>query len=333
MPGSLDLGEKFMTEQQPGNSLEQDIPYEVAFDAHRGTSFSPEKRADQERAGYAQTLTQDLADLTALANTDEKRATLAEEFKRYRAGYRERTLTELRAKARCVSTMIAGPARFPVDRQRKAGDVADRRVRDLLEYRERALAAIRKTLCPEDRPIMSGDEDAVERLKSNIEESEKLQERMKMVNVAIRKNLKTGPEAMLKAVVDVGFSPEAAAALTKREPGYEQGFPDYKIRNNGANIRRMKERLVALERAKAMPAKSIQGTGARVEDSPAENRVRLFFSCKPAAEIRERLKRGGWRWAPSVGAWSAYRNLNTIAMAAELVGAPTGVSIGAKTIS
>jgi len=265
-----------MSEQLP--DFEQDIPLQVAMDAHRGTSFLPEKRAEQERADYAQTLIQDRASLDALADTPEKSAALVGEFARYREGYKARTLAYLSARARCMSAMITGPANFPITRNSKKSDAADKRLHELLEYREHALDAIRKTLQPELRPIMSGDMDAIERLKSKIAEEEVRREAIKARNLACRK---------------AGLPPA-------HEP--------WELTNRGANIRRMKQRAEQIKKTQAIPPSTVQGVAARIEDCPAQNRVRLFFPGKPAEDVRAQLKQRGFRWTPSLGCWQAFRN-------------------------
>jgi hypothetical protein len=164
-----------------------DIPRGLAAGAHQGTSFVPETRAQQEIDGYAATLAADFESLSRFADTDDKRATLLTEFGRYRVGYKLRTIALLSAKARCVSTMIAGPSGFPVGRARKASDRADARSSELVEFRRRALAAIFRVLRPEAAPVMSGDDDAVKRLREKLDTVENEQERMKDANAAIRK--------------------------------------------------------------------------------------------------------------------------------------------------
>ena len=300
--------------------FEADIPAGLAQAAHAGTSFVPEKRATQEKAEYAGTLTGDWARLSALATTEEKRAALVEEFARYRASYGARYRAYLSSRSRCLSTMIAGPSKFPVRRMEKRNAVADRRCSELLEFRERALAAIRKALCPELAPIMAGDADAVERLEAKVMKAEQLQERMKAANAAIRKHAKAGAAAQAWALVALGFPESLALKLLENVPGHGMGFPHYELTNNGANIRRMKERLEGITRAKATPDTAQDGEAARVEDCPGENRVKLFFPGKPAAEVRETLKRGGFRWAPSEGAWKAYRHQHTLDLARKVAG-------------
>jgi hypothetical protein len=90
--------------------------------------------------------------------------------------------------------------------------------------------------------------------------------------------------------------------------------------NNNANIRRMKDRLAEVSRNKVQDVSEIQGDNARFEDCPADNRVRLFFAGKPDEATRTDLKRSGFRWSPSIGAWQAYRHNHTIAKAKLVAG-------------
>lgn len=299
------------------SDLIHDIPEDLARAAHAGTSFVPEQRGEQERAGYATTLALDWGALAKLADTEAKQATLAVEFERYRQGYRRRFLAYLGARSSCLSTMVAGPSNFNTRRAQKRGASADRRATELGEFRERALAAIRKALCPELRPIMAGDTDAVERLREKIAKAEALQVRMKQANQAIRKHARAGHEAQVAALTALGLP---ADLLTPDFAG-RVGFADSELTNNNANIRRLKERLAAVERAHTEATVEIEGENARLEDCPADNRVRLFFAGKPPADVRERLKRSGFRWTPSLGCWQAYRNHNALSIARQEAGA------------
>ncbi len=288
-----------------------DIPIDVARAAHRGTSFSPEQRGDQERDHYSRQLARDYAALAKFADTDGKRASLVAEFARYRNGYRDRYLRRLMAMSRCMSTMITGGSKFPVARQAKASDRADKCTTELIEYRERAIAAIRRALDPAAGPVMAGDADAVERLTAKIAEAERAHERMKDANEAIRRHKadSDAPTATRNALTALGFTHADVTWILAPDPMGRIGFPTYAIQNSGAELRRLRARLEALTAAKATPASECTSPGGiRLEDAPADNRVRLFFPDKPDAAVRERLKRNGFRWTPSLGCWQAYRN-------------------------
>ncbi|HEV3256590.1 MAG TPA: hypothetical protein VG013_06915 [Gemmataceae bacterium] len=293
-----------------------DIPQDLAQAAHAGTSFVPDRRARQEQADYAATLRADYDQLAMLADTEEKQAQLAEEFERYRAGYRRRALARLRSDSRCLSPMITGAARFPVQRNRKRLDIAHKRLNELLDFRTRALAAIRKALQPELRPIMAGDANAADRLREKVAQAEELQARMKATNTAIRQHAK--PEAQVAALVALGHPEARARELLRPDFCGRIGFPGYALQNNNANIRRMNERLAGIENAQATPETVQEGKAARLEDCPAENRIRLLFPDKPALAVRDRLKANGFRWAPSLGCWQAYRNPHSLQVAADV---------------
>lgn len=298
----------------------QDIPYELAYNAHRGTSFVPEKRAESAQSEYAATLTADYAALEKIADTPEKLALLDTEFERYRAGYRRKTLDYLGSRNGMVSTMIAGPSGFPAARMNKKSESIHRRLTELIEYRERALEAIRKKLCPGLRPIMAGDADAVDRLADKIAEAEKLQHAMREANKIIRKAPKYKPtDEKIAAITALGLSESRARQLFDANYMGTVGFEHFELSNNNANIRRMKERLAQISRNREAENVTIEGENVRLEDCPAENRVRLFFPGKPAADIRSRLKSCGFRWAPSIGCWQAYRNTRTIETAKAMV--------------
>ncbi len=302
-------------------NIESDIPLSAAIAAHNGTSMVPERRGESEQSGYAETLRADYESLSKLANTDEKRALLDDEFATYRAGYRSKTLAWLHSRSRIVSTMIAGPSNFPVRQMEKRGNWAHNHLQELLSFRERAMEAIRKKLCPELRPIMTGDGDAVERLAAKIEKAEQLQAAMKAANKIVRSKPKNeSTPAKLAKLAELGISEATAAKLFEADFCGRIGFPDYSLTNNNANIKRMRSRLVGISRAKQEPESEAEGEHAKIEDSPTDNRVRLFFPGKPDADVRGKLKSNGFRWTPSLGCWQAYRNGRTQAIAREVAG-------------
>lgn len=286
------------------------IPAELFRTAHQHTSFTPEARGDRERAGHEAQLAADLESMRAEAAAGGTTDLLPAEFARYVSGYSARLSAYLASASRCASSMITGPARFPVERMRKRADVAHKRMQELTEYRERALAAMRRTLRPELRPVMSGDADAPQRLAAKIAEAEREQQTMRDANAAIRKHKAAGPEAQCAALMALGFPATAAAQLLKPDFAGRVGFADYRLTNNSANIRRMRQRLEQVTAAQAAPVTTTEtaANGVRLEDDPPANRVRLYFPGKPDETTRAALKKNGFRWAPSLGAWQAYRN-------------------------
>lgn len=186
-----------------------------------------------------------------------------------------------------------------------------------------------------EQPILASDPKAVEKLKAKIAELEKLQAVMSGVNKAMRSARKAGPqaqvEAMVKVLVEYGMEAERAKArafeLLKPDFAGRVGFAAYELTNNNANIRRLYERIEQVGKQQATPASQEEGTKARFEDCPMENRVRLFFPGKPDAETRSRLKHNGFRWAPSLECWQAYRNWSSLRTARIEAGLPEKATV------
>jgi hypothetical protein len=82
-----------------------DLSYDLAVQAHRGTSFDPEKRARSHQEDYAAHLNTLYADLQKQADTPEQKAILETEMKTYREGYTKRYTAWLGAKGRIMSPM------------------------------------------------------------------------------------------------------------------------------------------------------------------------------------------------------------------------------------
>lgn len=316
-----------------------DIPFSTAKAAHDGTSFNPEERGKQEVEGWCQTMAQHYTNLRkAHAPTPEKVAILDAAWERFRAGYRTRYLQWLRSRAGIVSTMIAGPANFPVRRMEKRNQAAHRRLEDLTTFKERAVRAIVSELHPEWKPIAKSDSDALERLQAELRELERTQEMMKAANAIIRKHHKDRDECVRQLVI-LGLSEESAREITTPNSWKGIGFPSYRLTNNSANIRRVKGRIAEVEKLHEFQRQVEQREGggmlkgplADVELAPGENRIRLHFPAKPDRDTIQELKSNGFRWAPSLGAWSAYFKRSTLAKAKELAGltqAPEAITHG-----
>lgn len=80
-----------------------------AQNAYNGVSFSPEKRGTQIIKDYSKALE---SDLKAIEDEETK--------EEYKSKFIQLFLNILNAKSRTISPMITGPARFPVERNRKA---------------------------------------------------------------------------------------------------------------------------------------------------------------------------------------------------------------------
>ena len=294
--------------------------------AFRNTSHFSDQRGQRALEDYGQALSHYYDELAQFAETEEKKLVLDQEFTRFRNKYREFYIDWLQAESRCASWFVTGPANFPVERMKKKRTWAENKWALMMDFRKRAINAIEKTLRPELRPIMAGDSNAVERLKEKLAEAEAFHDLAKKINSAIRQNVKGGREAQKAALLGLGLSELQAAEYLTPNVFDLMGVPKYSLTNNNANIRRMKSRLMVIQRDQAKAPTEALGTNARFEDSPSENRVKIFFPGKPSEEIRARLKSKGFRWTPSKGCWQAYRHAWTVATAKEIAGVAENAS-------
>lgn len=198
---------------------------------------------------------------------------------------------------RCPSVLVAGPSNFPIRKKEKQNAADDKNHR---EYQE--IHGILEKIRGVGLGGISGDDpDALEKLRRKLTSLEKAQERMKAANAAIRMKDTQAGDAKLK---ELGYSPEDIKAL--REPDFckRVGYPAYMLSNNNANIRRIRERIAALEKQKERgDAGGWKFDGGEVVVNTEENRLQILFDEKPDADLRAELKGAGFRWAPSQGAW------------------------------
>jgi hypothetical protein len=297
-----------------------EISSSLAVGAFSGTSFSPERRGESVRNDYAQTMQNAYETLKQHAIKGGTLDLLNAEFERYKSGYRKRTESWLRTHSRCISSMICGPSNFPVRRAQKRNDVEHKRLTELVEFGERGLRAAIRNLRPDWRPIMAGDADAITRLEEKLVSLRARQDRMKAINAA-HKAFKRDPQTL----EDSPLSQQDKDLIRRYVPAYTwepHPFAPFQLTNNNATIRTAEKRLEQLQAAKSAPTSEQESAdGIRLEDAPADNRVRLFFPGKPDADVRAKLKKNGFRWSPTIGAWQAYRNSWSMALAQSFIAA------------
>lgn len=296
-----------------------DIPHAVALAAHSGTSFVPERRADQVVTGWADEMSGRYKAFAAMCTTDADRAALEHAFPFFHRALLTSYLTYLRSRHGMVSTMIAGASKFPARRQNKLADRAHAHVSRYLSLAEHLTKKMIRRLVPQYRPIMSGDSDAVTRLEEKIAEQKAEQARMKLIN-ARHRMFKKDPTG--KWAADLTEAEQIRIKNYQPQYSWEPNpHAPFELSNLGACIRTNEKRLEGLKARKAAPVQVVTSTDGDIRaevDNPA-NRVRLFFPGKPDADVRQKLKSNGFRWAPSNGCWQAYCTDRAVAIASEFV--------------
>ncbi len=155
--------------------------------------------------------------------------------------------------------------------------------------------------------IFSDDPNAIEKLDERINELQKKQEFMKAANRFIQKRNKDG---FLKLE---GASEQLWEMLNQPDCFGGLGFQSFELKNNNANLRRLKLRREDLRRKESMKTVCETIKGVQFIKNVEANRVQLKFDTIPDAQVRDDLfYKYGFRWSRTEFAWQRHLNGNGI---------------------
>jgi hypothetical protein len=270
--------------------------YEAARRAHYWTSFSPDKRAESECNFFDEII----AEFEQLGVSEEGKAKFERLF-----------LLSMSAKSRCASAMITGPAKFPVEKNRRANE-RERKISDeLLAYIDRVRKAIDKQNNPgkyASDAVRSDDENAIDKLKEKLAKLQKAQEQMKACNAIIRDK----KEKKVERLAEILGTKERAEALLIPDFCKRIGFASYTLTNNNTTIKATQKRIAILEKAATRKTRKLEIAGVKVVENAEESRIQFFFDGKPAREIIDLMKRHGFKWSPRRLCWQRLWNENAV---------------------
>lgn len=126
--------------------LSTDVSLEAATRAHAGTSHTPERRGESEVASYVSAIQAFNEKLAAVADSFDRMAEAVAQSERFREGYIQRQNAVWASRSRMMSTMITGPANFPVHRQEKIWKAFEKKCSEFYAWQERALSAAIKAI-------------------------------------------------------------------------------------------------------------------------------------------------------------------------------------------
>ena len=280
------------------------INEDIARTAHEMMSFRdyPEGSQTREYRSYVNGM-YELAD-KAVGERPEEAEKIYGIAERYSRKMADNLNARSRIGAMCPSVMVSGPARFPVAKKRKQNAAWDRNIKEFEEI-QKLKDRIQSIVNGKDI-IKAGEANAVEKLEQKVKRLRDRQEFMKKVNAWYKKNgtLDGCPEmteeeiAEMKQAMQTGFHFE------------ERPFQRYEISNNGQNLRKAEERLEELKAAKEKENTEEETEFFQVVENTEIMRLQLIFPEKPAVEVREILKRHGFRWSPKNEAWQRQLNAN-----------------------
>lgn len=191
---------------------------------------------------------------------------------------------------------------------RRALEKHDTNMRAGIDAQERAADLASRASSVGTGGVSSDDPEALIKLRAELAQLEKLQDTMKNTNAIVRKYGSKAPEKCIELLMVAGLSERMARSMLTPDAGGRLGVPAYSLTNNNASIRRVRQRIEDLQKVATIEEGERARSKSGVVFQIGDNRVQLLFPSKPAEAIRTKLKREGFRWAPSAGAWQ--RNLN-----------------------
>lgn len=300
-----------------------DIDYQRAYNGYANVSFSPEVRAKSVQTDYVNDVLGLHADMLKLCASDAQRAILAEEIERYRLGYIQRIYAVLDAKSRVVSTMIAGPANFPVERMRKRAETENKRLNEFLDWRTKAHAAIHKKILAarsEQELQQARWRPVAQHIFGNLTTIAQIDAGGTTYNRASWVNSIIGQVERLAARGEVELVELALNYVEEYNKSHKK--PAIGSRSSFWSL---------LDVAKAVQAKNEQAqasdtggvlhdaNGVKIVDNAEVDRIQIVFPGKPNEKTIGLLKRSGWNWSPRNGAWQRQRTENARRSAREIV--------------
>lgn len=155
----------------------------------------------------------------------------------------------------------------------------------------------------QSRDISSDDPEAIQKLKERIKDCEVLREGMKKLNAEFRK-----AKGDWSKIDCAEKTKEAGRRLMASCPWEKKPVPSYSLTNLGANIRRLKARVVELEARLGEETTETQIGEVKIVENVEENRCQAFFPGKPCDEVRTFLKKNGFRWSRYNGCWQRHKS-------------------------
>lgn len=272
--------------------------YSLCYLAHRNVSFYPEERAVSLIKRYSEILVSDLE-------------VLGENTGNYEAKFIEKFQSWMNAKSNTISSMITGPANFPVAKARKSNNREQAAYEDFLNWREKYFKAVNRVATKSPEDDLAATETELERIIA-------LQDEVKEINVYIRKTPYKTEAELKKHLLELEHTKEIVERVELWNGRFK--IPGYFLVNNNAKIKRLQDRVSEL--GKRIQIKEsftdLKFDGGYITIS--DDRVKIFHDEKPSAEIITKLKKSAFKWSRFWGCWVRKHTANALRDAVIIVG-------------
>ena len=275
-----------------------------AKDAHRWTSFSPEKRGEQLIKDYSNQLAADIENIKEHGADQEVIDQYIERYKRLFA-------TWLNAKSNCTSSAITGPAQYDLRRHEKTQKSEQKHYNIWQDWRIKAIKAINRK--PKGEKTYSSE---LERYRAELEVLKQYQVLVIEANKKIRsymhptKKSKYSLEDITKYLVDTFGIKMHMMSDTLR-----WGFS---TTNNNAKIKRVEGMIKQLENKETAKEATggiktlYEGDTVKIVVNYELDRIQIINDGKPDAATIAMYKSAAFKWSPTNKAWQRQYTSNAM---------------------
>ena len=298
--------------------FKDDLSYDALERSYAWISFDPEKRAKKEQQDWADSMEQ-------LYNSHAEQAQQTGALEAYNAAFEKGYASLLKnykemisIRARTFSTGVTGGAGITARKIASNESLIQREYEKLkthnqeVEKLKNKLAKIAKNT-PADQyetgeVVKSVDVNAIAKLQDKIKQLEEKKEYIYRQQKA-EKEYKKSKDSSVFEKYDI--KKEDVEEMLDEINRY--GYALYSSPANiNAEIRRIRERITGLEKNQSKGEEEILIEGGKIVKNGATQRLQIFFDGIPDKDVREKLKKHAFKWAPSVKAWQRTLTPNAI---------------------
>jgi len=298
--------------------FKDDLSYDTLERSYAWISFDPEKRAKREQQDWADSMEQ-------LYNSHAEQAQQTGALEAYNAAFEKGYASLLKnykemisIRARTFSTGVTGGAGITARKIENNESLIQREYEKLkihnqeVEKLKNKLAKIAKNT-PADQyetgeVVKSVDVNAIAKLQDKIKQLEEKKEYIYRQQKAEKEYNKSKDSSVFEKY---DIKKEDVEEMLDEINRY--GYALYSSPANiNAEIRRIRERITGLEKNQSKGEEEILIEGGKIVKNGATQRLQIFFDGIPDKDVREKLKKHAFKWAPSVKAWQRTLTPNAI---------------------
>lgn len=289
-----------------------DLNYRTAYNAHRNTSFTPDKRAEMEQQQYVEDMRSMEASVKKYVRNEEQKAIMIEELKKYQSSYLEKKNDLLYRRSGIASVMITGGSNFPVERMKKRNEIDHRKTGEYLDWKKKQKAVIRRAVNKKlSESEKQSDLEAV--ISKDLKIASTKEFRGEKVPLYMRNGAKNRIVGKVQTLVRNGQTEEVDKILkmiekSEKKEGVVVFTKRHKIWGYSKKAEVMQERISA--RPTTGSKKLLTFNGGSVINNYEDERVQIIFDEKPSSKVLSDLNGSGWRWTPSKGVWQRKNTKN-----------------------